>query len=420
VGQPCQGSSEKPSHPLFDWLLGTFLEPASFSLYSITVVNIDAPDVLLPVLPVIQFDLKFIVGSRRCSIELRALRIQGHPSTYTGVLRYAMQTHPMHYLGFPADLVIVTRTLYLLLAASIFLARMVPAFSRRFIDYGARGDAGSSTTAKSKNSPTAESVFAQFLDVLATLQISHSYFLIFYVLSTVLSLCWLALIATESPLLSTLAQFTSNDRLSDHVPAPPSRSTLIISMTLMLLHSARRLYENLLVAVPNPKSVMWIGHFAAGLVFYLFVHLAITVEYLPLLYRSPRVIPKDSPEDDPQPGAYSGMRMGILLILFVAASIWQNRYHTYLAGLRKYTLPTAYGARRIVAPHYTAECLLYLSLSIISAPDARLNVTMMCVLVFVVMNLGTTADSTRVWMLSKFRDQSANIESRWRLLPGVW
>ncbi len=104
---------------------------------------------------------------------------------------------------------------------------------------------------------------------------------------------------------------------------------------------------------------------------------------------------------------------------FLAAWIQQHRCHTYLAGLKKYSLPDDGMFRHIICPHYTCECLLYLSLAIVAAPEGRLcNRTLLCALVFVAANLGATAGGTKQWYIGKFG--AANVADRWRMVPWIF
>jgi 3-oxo-5-alpha-steroid 4-dehydrogenase 3 len=105
--------------------------------------------------------------------------------------------------------------------------------------------------------------------------------------------------------------------------------------------------------------------------------------------------------------------------LFLYGSIAQHSCHTYLASLKKYSLPQGRLFRSIISPHYTSECLIYLGLAIVGAPRGQLlNKTIATALFFEVINLGITAETTRVWYSEKFGAKS--IEGRWRMIPYVY
>ena len=74
---------------------------------------------------------------------------------------------------------------------------------------------------------------------------------------------------------------------------------------------------------------------------------------------------------------------------------------------------------QVLCPHYFAECLIYLSIAIIAAPSAQLvNRTVFCAMIFVVVNLGVTADGTKTWYEQKFGQE--NVASRRRMVPIIF
>jgi len=105
--------------------------------------------------------------------------------------------------------------------------------------------------------------------------------------------------------------------------------------------------------------------------------------------------------------------------IFIIASGVQHDCHKYLASLQKYTLPTHPAFQRLICPHYTAECLIYLSLALIAAPEGELmNKTILTALIFVTVNLGVTADASKEWYEAKFGKES--VAGRWRMIPLIF
>lgn len=96
------------------------------------------------------------------------------------------------------------------------------------------------------------------------------------------------------------------------------------------------------------------------------------------------------------------------VMFFIIGSGIQHDCHTYLASLEKYTLPTHPAFQKLVCPHYFSECLVYLGLTIMSAPRGRgpFNVTMWTALIFVGVNLGVTSMLNREWYVGKFGKMS--------------
>lgn len=309
--------------------------------------------------------------------------------------------------GFPIDITILVRTFYLGSAAMILAVRSIPPFRDRFLDYGARNNGPpQSPDLKRDSTVRPHSTISRLLDHAATLQVSHSYFTAFYAVSAMLCIGWLLDLAFDGPVRPALSRIGKTVSPADPVlwwkPA--------LSLSFLLIHSTRRAFESLFVSVPNTKSKMWVGHFAVGLLFFLVLPLAILADYSTMSVSSASV-------------NLNSIQLGIALsttTVFLGVSLWQYQYHAYLASLRKYTLPRKLGATFIVAPHYLADCLIFLCLAINNARRGLLDPNLCAVLVFVVVNLGVTADGTKKWMLSKFRDQQADIQSRWRMLPGLW
>lgn len=113
------------------------------------------------------------------------------------------------------------------------------------------------------------------------------------------------------------------------------------------------------------------------------------------------------------------VKICIALPAFLFAWVNQYRCHAHLAGLRKYSLPDEGMFRHLVSPHYTCECLLYLSLAIAAAPEGELvNKTMLSVLFFVLVNLGLTAWGTREWYADRFEADA--VARKWNMIPFIF
>jgi len=157
---------------------------------------------------------------------------------------------------------------------------------------------------------------------------------------------------------------------------------------------------------------MWVGLWLIGIAYYISMGVSVWVEGSVVL-NDPR--PFTSLLEISRPSLKTAM--GVPLFLF--ASALQNDCHKHLASLKKYSLPQRGLFKQIVCPHYTAECLIYIALAIISAPEGQtLNKTVLAGLGFVVTNLGITADSTKKWYIEKFGAE--DVEGRWRMLPFLY
>lgn len=106
-------------------------------------------------------------------------------------------------------------------------------------------------------------------------------------------------------------------------------------------------------------------------------------------------------------------------VLFAFASWMQHACHVRLSSLKKYSLPTGSFFELLICPHYTAECLIYVALSLAGAPEGRwVNWTIASASVFVIVNLGVTASGTRRWYAQEFGELA--IRGRWTMFPFIW
>lgn len=105
--------------------------------------------------------------------------------------------------------------------------------------------------------------------------------------------------------------------------------------------------------------------------------------------------------------------------MFTTGSLKQHELHAHLASLKKYTLPSHGWFEHIICPHYTAECLIYFGLAVATAPMGQmLNKTVLLGLLFVAVNLGTTASGTKQWYAEKFGAEK--VAQKWKMIPFIW
>jgi 3-oxo-5-alpha-steroid 4-dehydrogenase 3 len=96
----------------------------------------------------------------------------------------------------------------------------------------------------------------------------------------------------------------------------------------------------------------------------------------------------------------------------------QYQCHRHLSGLKKYSFPEDGLFQYLVCPHYTCECLVYLSLAVIAAPEGQLlNGTLSSAVLFVSVNLGVTANGTKQWYSEKF---GSKVQRKWKMIPFVF
>lgn len=112
-------------------------------------------------------------------------------------------------------------------------------------------------------------------------------------------------------------------------------------------------------------------------------------------------------------------RFPTALVLFVVASLKQNECHRHLAGLKKYSLPSQGSFEYLICPHYAFECLIYIAIAWVAAPQGKLfNNSVLCGLLFVAVNLGATAQGTKKWYSDKFGAEK--VAGKWKMIPFVF
>lgn len=120
---------------------------------------------------------------------------------------------------------------------------------------------------------------------------------------------------------------------------------------------------------------------------------------------------------------YNLLRILLAVGVFLSSSKQQHTVHKYLASLKDYRVPDhpIFEQTNTICPHYGAEVNIYLALAILTAQSTRMfNLTMICALGFVVVNLGITADLTKQWQLAAFPKNRMQIAGRKRMMALWW
>ncbi|KAI7225090.1 hypothetical protein KC330_g9193 [Hortaea werneckii] len=369
-----------------------------------------------------------------------------------------------------ATFIRLTNTIASILVLAVYL---LPSLRSRFLAYGPRS-ASPSSSSSSSGTTSAErekaaaranqnpSPVTSLLDRLAEWKVPHSWFTSFYAVSIFWSLFWAAQFACKGWVFRVLVDW----QLYHHADQDEGQGRMVYSMTLrqvllawgmVFVQGCRRFWECLALPQSPSKSQMWIGHWVLGIGFYTGLSVAVWVEGAPIL-ASHTFSLADFAVPPPS------FRTFLSLLLFILASGFQHDCHAYLCSLKSpsssttttttttndnndttkakdsYKLPIHPAFSHLIVPHYTAECLLYLSLAFLAAPAPQsptrpgagaqaagrgnvFNYTLLSAWIFVVVNLGVTAQGTREWYLVRFggsQEGRERVLRRWRLVPGVW
>ncbi|GAQ11245.1 hypothetical protein ALT_8566 [Aspergillus lentulus] len=279
----------------------------------------------------------------------------------------------------------------------------------RFVTYGARATSTTvgSTPLAPADAPDKSRVHLA-LDYLASLRVPHSYFTHFYVASVLSSLFWAFQLLSRGSAFQAIATRIG----PEHLEKSMSIHQVLLCWALMLVQGIRRLHESRIFFKPS-SSRMWFVHWLLGLAFYLAATVAIWIEGTETLMTHKLTL------DDVQVTTAPTLRTFLCLPLFLVASGVQHDCHHYLSSLKKYTLPTHPMFQRIVCPHYTAECVIYLSLALLAAPNGEMvNKTLLSCFTFVTVNLGVTAAISKRWYEQKFGPDA--VKERWNMFPGLF
>jgi 3-oxo-5-alpha-steroid 4-dehydrogenase 3 / polyprenol reductase len=303
------------------------------------------------------------------------------------------------------DAITALRVCYLLAAVAVLVVYRIPSLRERFLVYGARESQAGVKAGSGEGQRKDVGALESTLDYTAAVKVPHSWFKHFYMVSVVTSMVWLQELLARGTLLQRVLFVTSTERPS------MSFNQLVLCWTLLAIQGSRRLYECIILNKPS-MSQMWIGHYLLGIGFYLAMGIAIWIEGAPAL------VSTDEPLGDARISAPS-LSTFIFLPVFLLASGIQHDAHFYLNSLRKYALPSHPAFQSIIAPHYTAECAIYLSLALLAAPKGHfINRTLLAALTFVVIELGVSADTSKRWYIQKFGTEQ--VAHRWRMIPGIW
>ncbi|TGO40788.1 hypothetical protein BHYA_0031g00100 [Botrytis hyacinthi] len=278
---------------------------------------------------------------------------------------------------------------------------LIPSFRQHVMNYGSRG-----FTPNPEKSTPPQSKTTRIFEYVGSIQVPHTWFTHYYVVSVASSIFWAFQIITRGPAFRLLASYSQQDATNSMTV-----NQVTLTWTLMALQGSRRVYESLTLTKPS-QSKMWVGLWAIGIAYYLFMGISIWIEGIAILDATTNPL---GSIDISKPS----LKTCVAVPLFVIASVCQHDCHKHLASLKKYTLPSNLFFRHIVCPHYTSECLLYIAIAIAAAPQGQfLNRTILTGLCFVISNLGVTADSTRKWYAAKFGVDS--VKGRWRMIPYLY
>ena len=320
----------------------------------------------------------------------------------------------------------ILQTYFVTAALAFLMLRIVPTTRNSgLLAYGSRNvqsegqekDQHAVVQGSETNADTVkDSMIMRFLRSATVPIVPHGWFYQYYAFSLLSGCFWLQQLSSKGALFDRIAR-QQIESSGSAVARSMSASQVLLTITLVMLHSTRRLFESLEFA-KSSKSSMTVVQWLFGFTFFVALNIGTWIHGVAELSLSSFNLNLSSFSVFayiPMPS----LRTLCCLPIFLISSGVQHDCHNYLANLRKYTLPKHPAFKSLICPHYTAECVIYLSLALIAAPSGTvINLTLLSTLFFTVVNLGVTADDTRDSYMRRFG--KSEVQSKWRMIPWVW
>ncbi|KAH6719737.1 3-oxo-5-alpha-steroid 4-dehydrogenase-like protein [Leptodontidium sp. MPI-SDFR-AT-0119] len=260
---------------------------------------------------------------------------------------------------------------------------LIPSFREHIMNYGSRKTDQSNAGNKHRTQSFG------LIEYVASIQVPHTWFTHYYVISVASSIFWAFQIYTRGAAFEFLAAFSQRTESM-------TVNQAILAWFFMAFQGIRRLYESLTLTKPS-QSKMWVGLWLIGMAYYVFIGVSVWIEGVAVLSQHGL-----SSIDLGPPSA----KTCIAVPMFLLASGIQHTCHKHLASLKKYTLPQKYWFQQVVCPHYTSECVIYAAIAIVAAPPGQL------------MNKTVLAGLGFVWYVEKFGMEK--LKGRWRMIPYLY
>lgn len=156
--------------------------------------------------------------------------------------------------------------------------------------------------------------------------------------------------------------------------------------------------------------------------YYVFAPLALAMEGITRICRKNHTIMRNEFLEKTSSGWHT-FRLLVGLVMFLYASWLQHSAHKILSALRKknntkYKIPQSGAFKLLIAPHYTAEIIIYLSLTLLLG---TWNSLWTLVTLFVFINLTHAAHKTRQWYSRTFPHSVVWTQTkRFLLIPYIY
>ncbi|GJJ74142.1 3-oxo-5-alpha-steroid 4-dehydrogenase 3 / polyprenol reductase [Entomortierella parvispora] len=328
---------------------------------------------------------------------------------------------------------------YVLIITIAILAGTLPALRNSILTYG-KLDAPANTTSKPSPSPSfsngATKDVAQssrdFVKTLHSFRVPKTWFAHFYVLAPL----WMVYLTVDLRLFTSLESSHWVARCYPYfsllhllsflgIMIPPKVAMaggwipppeVVLAMSCYFAQVTRRWCESQFIERPSPKATLHVGHYIIGMTYYSAMAPTVWVD----AYETWAIGRADTPSALSTTGVVQCL---VGLGLFLWGSFHQYNCHVILADLRapktapantssfsakatstEYKVPFGDWFQYMVAPHYSAEMVIYFGVYLMASARTRAP-TMLIAWIWVVINLGIVARETDQWYRAHFGEQ---------------
>lgn len=144
---------------------------------------------------------------------------------------------------------------------------LIPSFRQHVMNYGSRG-----ITPNASKDPSILSKPANILEFIGSIQVPHTWFSHYYIVSVASSIFWAHQIIARGAAFKFLASYSQHDSTKSMTV-----NQIALAWGFMALQGGRRLYESFALTKPS-QSKMWIGLWVVGIAYYIFMGISIWIE----------------------------------------------------------------------------------------------------------------------------------------------
>ncbi|KAI9646222.1 hypothetical protein NHQ30_005662 [Ciborinia camelliae] len=144
---------------------------------------------------------------------------------------------------------------------------LIPSFRQHVMNYGSRG-----ITPNSPKDTSFQTKQTSILEDIGSIQVSHTWFTHYYIVSVASSIFWAFQIITRGAAFRFLASYSHQDTTQ-----AMTINQVALAWGFMALQGLRRLYESFTLTKPS-QAKMWVGLWAVGIAYYIFMGISVWIE----------------------------------------------------------------------------------------------------------------------------------------------